>query len=142
MTPDRASAGQVVCVDLEQFRVEWTIPLPGSVLGAVAIAGDELVWCCSDGTLHSGSLDGRSRRSLNTGAAIVASPAVTASHVYVVNFAGRLLAVERKTFQLAWSLPIGEPGPYTGSPIVADGHIFVGTHRDGFVCVGPDEDVR
>lgn len=139
LTPDRAAAGQVVCVDLAQFRVEWTIPLPASVLGAVAIVGEELTWCCADGTLHAASRDGRMRRSFSTGAPIAGSPAVTAARIYVVNFAGRLLAVDRATFTLAWSLPIGEPGTYTGSPIVADGRVFVGTHRDGFVCVGPRE---
>jgi outer membrane protein assembly factor BamB len=140
LTPDARAAGQVVCVDLADFRVDWTLPLASSVLGAVVVAGDELVWGCSDGSLVVAGLDGRERRRFATGAALAASPAVTDERIYAVNFDGQLLALTRSNLELAWSLRIGPPGSYTGSPLVARGRVYVGTHEQGFLCVGEREE--
>lgn len=139
LTPNAQPVGQVVGVALDPFRVAWTFPLTGSVLGAVAVSEQELIWGCSNGTLYVADFEGRERARLELGAPLVASPAVTRERIYLVTFDGELIACSRQPLRRLWSLRLGGPGRYSSSPIVARGRIFVGTPDAGFVCVGEEE---
>ena len=130
------AGGQVCCLDLRSRELEWTFETAGTVLGAVAVSDGELVFACWDGQIYVLDLDGNLLRSRQTHAPIVSSPAVTPVHIYAVNQDGMLVALERRTMEVAWEFRIGDRGRFLSSPVVSHGSLFVGTERQGFVRVG------
>lgn len=131
-----APAGAVWAVDLETFEVVWKHAVPRTILGAVAVQGDELYAGSRDGHLYAISRDGRRLGSFNAHAPIVASPAVTDTHVYAVTIDGMLYALDRFTLEPVWELRISSGPLCVSSPAVARGRIFVGTEQDGLICAG------
>jgi outer membrane protein assembly factor BamB len=148
LAPGMVAEGTVCCVDLAAWKVDWTFKTKRIVLGAVAVAGDRLY--CADclGMVYCLGRDGKLLKSWNSFAPIPASPAVTDKHVYVVNNAGMLYALDRQTLEPTWQLRLGpppgnkyDPG-YLSSPTVARGHVYVGTPGNGLICAGePGEQV-
>jgi len=128
--------GEVRCLDLKTMKTDWSFDLPQTVLGAVAVKEDKLYFGCCDGQVYCLSKAGRLLRKFNTYAAIKTSPAVTDQHVFVVNDKGRLYALDRHTLESAWEFPLGSDGLFISSPVVARGHVYVGTQSDGLLCVG------
>ena len=54
---------------------------------------------------------------------VTGSPLVYNGQLYSINKAGVLLSADLKTGETKWQLRI--PGPFSGSPVVAGGHLFV-----------------
>lgn len=132
----RQAAGQVACIDLERLEVEWTFDTPSMVLGAIVVTGDTVLFGCTDGKLYALDRDGHQYAAWDSGAPIVASPALAGDMVYVVNNAAQLTALERSALRPVWQVQLGEPGVYISSPVVAGGRIYVGTPENGLVCIG------
>lgn len=131
--------GQVCCFDLATMRLDWSIETRGTVLGAIAIAGDDLYCGSADGQLYAVSRSGQLLRTWNSHSPILAAPAVTDEAVYVINQAGMLYCLDRKTFSPLWESRLGTDGYFISSPVIAHGHLYVGT-GDGFVCIGRPTD--
>jgi outer membrane protein assembly factor BamB len=149
LSPGMVAAGTVACVDLATWKVDWTFKTRGVVLGAIAVTDERLYVTGCDGWVYGLSRGGKLLAEWNSGAAAPASPAVTDKHVYVVNNAGMLFALDRQTLEPAWQLRLGpppgnkyDPG-YLSSPVVARGHVYVGTPTNGMVCAGePGEQAK
>ena len=62
-----------------------------------------------------------------------ASPLVYQDRLYSINSAGVLLSADLKTGQTKWQLRIG--GPFSGSPVVAGGHLYVFNEKGEGHCV-------
>ena len=62
--------------------------------------------------------------------AVLSSPSVLESLVYVGSSDGRLYALERSTGAIAWAFRVG--GMVWTSPAVVGGNIYFGSH-DGFI---------
>jgi outer membrane protein assembly factor BamB len=105
-------------------------------LGAVAVAGDQLVAACADGGVYVLDRQGRLLRKWDSRSPIVAAPCVTDRFVYVVNQDGLLHALDRQWLQPVWETRLGQPGRYFSSPVVARGRVLIGTELDGLRCVG------
>ncbi len=129
-------AGEVRCLDLATLATEWSFQLDRTVLGAVAIRGDRLYFGCKDGRVYSLSTRGKELARFDAHAPILASPAVTDKAVYVVSTKGLLYALEPDTLALLWEFRLGTQGYFMSSPVVARGHVYVGTSEYGFLCVG------
>jgi outer membrane protein assembly factor BamB len=136
VTPNRGAAGQVCCIDLDSLDIVWTWATPATVLGAIAVTEDRLVFGCADGAVYSLDLQGRNPRQLMTGAAVVASVAVADDCVYAVNSDGVLWAAELASLRPLWQQRLGRAARYVSSPVVAFGHVYVGTEHDGLQCIG------
>jgi outer membrane protein assembly factor BamB len=88
------------------------------------------------GSTHPGVIalrasTGRTVWSLNTGAAVVASPAVVDGVVYIDGEGGNLYALNARTGKQLWSFAAG--GALVSSPAVAGGLVYLG---------GQEQDLR
>jgi outer membrane protein assembly factor BamB len=130
------AGGAVHCLDLKTLKTDWKYELSQTVLGAVAVNDDRLYFGSSDGQLYCLSRAGTLIKSIDTGASVKTSPAVTDAHVFVVNDAGVLFCLDRHTLEPAWDFRLGTAGMFYSSPVAAHGHVYVGTEKDGLLCVG------
>lgn len=128
--------GQVIAVNQKTLVVDWSINLPGAVLGAVAVDRDELFWACGNGFLYRRNLRSRELDQYDTGAPLAASLAVTPTTLFAVNQAGQLLALDRATWKLRFEHSLGSPGNYVSSPTIFGRHLVVGTPTAGLICIG------
>ena len=142
---DLGEGGAVHCLKLDTLEKVWDFPLASSVLGAVAAVEDQLYFCCGDGFLYCLSKDGQLVGKYNARAPIKTAPAVTTGKnkaVYIVTDRGLLIALDRKTLQPMWEyrlgaeVVLGNKVFFVSSPVVARGHVYVGTEHEGFFCLG------
>lgn len=131
-----APGGTVWCVDLDSLNVDWQFRTGQTVLGSVAVAGDELFFGSSDGHLYCIDKAGRLIGKFNTHAPIVTSPAVGERFVYVINASRTLYAIDRKRLEVAWEMTLTNDGECYSSPVLARGKVFVGTKKSGLFAVG------
>jgi outer membrane protein assembly factor BamB len=131
-----APGGEVRCLDLQTLETKWTYPLPATVLGAIAVAGDQLFFGAQDGHVYCLSTAGKLIAKWNAHAPIIASVAVTEQHVYAVTAAGTLFALERGSLKPVWECALGSKPLFISSPAIAHGRAYMGTQFDGFLCVG------
>ena len=61
------------------------------------------------------------------------SPLVYRDRLYSINGAGVILAADLKSGEIKWQLRV--PGPFSGSPVVAGGHLFVFNEKGEGHCV-------
>ena len=118
------------------LSLEWSFATPATVLGAVAVAGEQVIVACADGWVYVLDRQGQLLRKWDSRWPIVSAPCVTDRFIYVVNQGGVLHALDRQWLQPVWETRLGQPGRYFSSPVVAQGRILIGTERDGFRCVG------
>ncbi|QDU40990.1 outer membrane biogenesis protein BamB [Maioricimonas rarisocia] len=128
-------AGQVCCIDLNSLTVEWTYATPATVLGAVAVAGDDLLFASADGTVHRLDRNGDVINTWESGERVLTSPAVTDDAVYIVTGTGRLYGLTRdlKPF---WQVEVGGARRCVSSPVVASGQVCFGTEEAGLISAG------
>ncbi len=136
LTPLQDPAGEVRCVDLKTWQVDWTFATKATVLGAVVAADEQLVFGCADGRVYVISLAGKLQHSWDSHAPIIGSPAVTADRVYVVNQDGILLGLDRRRLEPVWQCRLGNPGRYISSPVVAEDSVLVGTEHNRLSRLG------
>jgi outer membrane protein assembly factor BamB len=130
--------GEVWCVSLDDFRLRWRFPVERAVLGSVAVVGGSLYFGARDGRVYRLDLDGKLETTWSSFAPIVASPAVSARHVYVVNAGGAIHALERESLEPVWEerlLGEGSEALCVSSPAVARGRVYVGT-GEGLIALG------
>ena len=128
--------GEAWCIDLATHQVDWKYKTDSSVLGAIVAGEDRLFIASRGGTVYSLGFDGKPLGTWNAHAPIIASLALTASHVYAVTESGRLFALEQSSLQPAWETRLGNAGTFLSSPAIARGHIYAGSPEDGLLCVG------
>jgi outer membrane protein assembly factor BamB len=136
LTPMKDPAGQVCCIDLDRWELEWSFPTPATVRGAIVAVDDQLLFGCGDGSVYAISPQGHLLRTWQSYAPIIASPAVAAGRVYVVNQDGVLYGLNRRTLQPLWQCRLGPAGRYVSSPTVAGDSVIVGTEHDRLLRVG------
>ncbi|MFG0333107.1 MAG: PQQ-binding-like beta-propeller repeat protein, partial [Maioricimonas sp. JB049] len=128
-------AGPVCCINLESLTVEWTYPTPATVLGAVAVVDDDLLFASADGTIHRLDHDGNVIHTWESGERILTSPAVTGDAIYVVTGTGRLYGLTRE-LKPFWQVEVGRAGRCVSSPVVTRGRVCFGTGEAGLICAG------
>ena len=128
--------GEVRCVDAATLKTDWTYPLELTVLGSVAVAGNDVVFASRDGRVYRLNLAGKLAAKFDAHVPISAAPAVTDTMVYVVTEQGMLYGLKRDTLEAVWELRLGTKPMFISGPVVARGHVYVGTQSDGFLCAG------
>ena len=136
MAKEWKTNGEVWCIDLATHRVEWRFETDRTVLGAVVAGEDRLFFGSRSGTVYSVGFDGKQIASWNARAPIIASLALTQSHVYAASESGRLFALDQAFLQPVWETTLGSPGTFVSSPAIARGHVYVGSPGDGLLCIG------
>ena len=134
--------GEVWCLDGTTGAVQWKLPVKHSVLGAIAAVNDKIYFGSFDHYLHCVSMQGKEIGKWDAHAPIVASPAVTRNHVYVVTQNGMLYCLGADDLQPAWEVTLGTSGVFLSSPTVARGHVYVGSETQGVLCAGVPSTMR
>ncbi|MCK6470174.1 MAG: PQQ-binding-like beta-propeller repeat protein [Planctomycetes bacterium] len=128
--------GEIWCVDLATGKKEWDFKAKRTVLGAVAAAADRIYFGSRDGFVYCIGFDGKELARWNAHAAIVTSPALTDTHVYVVTETGKCYGLTAGDLEPAFEATLGFTGPFLSSPAVARGRVYVGSQDDGLLCIG------
>ncbi len=137
-------AGEVWRFDLAKLNADgnasvapdWKCVVGDTVLGSVAVAGDEAYFAAVDGYVHC--VDRRSGAPIGKWCAhspIKASPAVGAEHVYVITSVGMVYGLTRRELVPTWEYRVGTGPECISSPALAGGRLYVGTQNDGLVCL-------
>ncbi len=134
-------AGEVWAIDLESGQIRWRFKTARTVLGQIAVSHDRVYFGSRDGHLYMLDADGRERQRWNARAAIIASPAVTDAHVYIVTVTGVLHCLEAQTLKPVWEMALDQSGTqsagtFFSSPTVAHGRVYIGTPSNGLLAVG------
>ena len=140
-------AGAVIALDKKSGAVRWTHPTSDGVLGPVAVHGRTAIVPVRNGEILALDLDATDADSrviwkavARTNARVLAGPALTDTHVYVITHDGYLVVLDVKTGSVLESHYInGEPGEMgmsIASPLVAGGRIYLGSETGGLRCYG------
>lgn len=144
--------GDLAAFDLNTGMPKWHKPLPGGVVGGVALADGLAVAAATDGKVRAFDLTTGDRRWVyDCRAPLFAPPAVAAGTVYVGDLRGTVHALTLGQGTPVWKLDLGtdpavkSPGMIYGGPVVHGGKLYVGTANiDGplaqkptcVVCIG------
>lgn len=135
--------GEVWCVNLATRDVEWKFATGDAILGAIAYDGhsanveDHSIYFGSrDGHLYRVSTSGELLHRYNTHEPVVAAPAVGRELVYCSTVSGRLFCLEKSTLKPVWDESLGSGSAFSSSPILAHGHIYIGSAQQGLLCLG------
>jgi outer membrane protein assembly factor BamB len=131
-----APAGEVWTLDPATGNVLAKVPVKETVLGAPAAAEGRLYFGSRDGRIYCLEADGKTLRSWDAHEPIISAPAVGQDHVYFVTEKGRLYVLDRRTFRPVAEAAVDDGGPCISSPIVANGHVYVGSSNKGLLCLG------
>lgn len=128
--------GEIWCVDLATGQKQWAFKAGRTVLGAIAASADRVYFGARDGFVYGVGFDGKELARWNAHAAIVTSPALTDTHVYVVTETGKCYGLTADELEPAFEATLGFAGPFLSSPAVARGRVYVGSQDDGLLCLG------
>jgi len=131
-----APGGAVWCLDARTLERIWSVEVPRTVLGAVAVLEDRIYFGSRDGRIRCVGTDGRALGEWDAGAPVVASPVVTSEHVVLMTISGRLFVLDRVALEPVWDMAVASGPLAISSPALGGGRVIVGTQRDGLVCVG------
>lgn len=147
----RAAKGDLTALDVRTGQVRWRKEIPtGGILGCVAVREPLAVAAATDGKVRAFQLaDGEHAWIYDCQAPLFAPPAIAGGIVYVADLNAVVHALDLKTGQPLWTLPlakeIGNPGMVYGGVTVHDGRLIVATcNLDGpylgkptaVVCIG------
>lgn len=132
-------AGEVWCLNAEDGKVVWSSKFGRTILGAVAYANGHLYVASCDNSVKCLNMDGKVLLTWDAHESIKISPAVGKDHLFVLTDSGRLYALDLQTLRPAWDMRVGTGNLFSSSPVVGNGHVYLGTSADGFLCVGSAE---
>ncbi len=127
--------GEIWCLNAESGEKQWDFKVDRTVLGAIAVDGDRLYFNSRDKHVYCLGTDGTLINKWNAKEAIITSPAIGREYIYAVTEGARLYGLDKKTMTPVWDVTLGTDPPFS-SPALARGHIYVGTIKNGFLCVG------
>lgn len=130
------AVGEVWCVDLNSRTVDWKFSTSDAVLGAVAGASDGIYFGSRDRHVYKLSRDGSLVAKYDLQGPVVTSTAVGTNHVYGTTATGRLFCLDAVTLTPIWDAGLGGGETFSSSPVIAHGHVYLGTARHGLQCLG------
>lgn len=129
-------AGEVWCIDLASQQVDWKFAARDAILGNVVCGDDSLYFGSRDWHLYRVSLGGQLIAKQGLREPLVCSPALGRKHVYATTSTGRLFCLDALTLKPVWDASLGGGDNFVSSPVVAHGHVYVGTAQQGLRCLG------
>ncbi|MFM9964211.1 MAG: PQQ-binding-like beta-propeller repeat protein [Planctomycetaceae bacterium] len=133
-------AGEVWCIDLVTQQVDWKFAARDAILGDIVRGDDSLYFGSRDGHLYRVSLGGQLLEKHDLREPLVCSPALGRKHVYATTSTGRLFCLDARTLKPVWDASLGGGETFVSSPVVAHGHVYVGTAQQGLRCLGQPGD--
>lgn len=131
--------GEVRCLDLESLKTVWSIPTSAAVLAAIVVHQQKAIFSTVDGGVFIVDQRGQLIHHWDARAPVLTAPAVTDRMIYCVAGDGLLTGLNH-SLERVWNVRLGPPGDYISSPVVFQGHVYVGTPADGLICVGDAEE--
>lgn len=141
--------GSLTALNLTDGSKKWSRKLPGGVVSSVAVKGNLVVSCCTDGSVRAHDVStGDEKWSYAAGGPLFAGPAIAGDFVYAGDLAGNVHAIGLADGKGAWKLDLNAAAGLKnariyGAPIVHEGRIYVGTcnldaegGKQGLVCIG------
>lgn len=133
--------GAVWCLDISDLAqpppVLWRYATDDTVLGAVAMDNHVACFASRDGRLHVvNSVSGETVTTWNARAPIVTAPAVTNDAIYLLTNDGMMYGLSRAGHNPVWQCQVSTGPLLISSPVVAHGHVYVGTEHEGLICAG------
>lgn len=141
ITASATPEGQVCCVDLATWQIDWKYSIPGTVLGAISVVPNGLAFGASDGKVYRLARDGTLLDTCEFAAPIHASLAIGQDRLYAVTDDGHLHCLTIEGLQPIWTLPLAATGHCIASPVLAHSSIFVATEMGGLLRIGSSEHV-
>jgi outer membrane protein assembly factor BamB len=143
----RPPEGELLCIDIKNpDKPLWSFPTGRTILAAPAVANGRVYACSVDGCIYCVHADGAHSGELikkwDAQSPIMTSPAVADGHVYFSTRSGILYALDAESLTPCWTQPLWSQPPQTddvnffSSPTAANGHIYVGSTKDGLLCIG------
>lgn len=129
-------AGEVWCIDLATQQVDWKFAARDAILGGIVCGDDSLYFGSRDRHLYRVSHSGQLIAKQDLREPLVCSPALGQKHVYATTSTGRLFCLNARTLEPVWDASLGDGENFVSSPVVAHGHVYVGTIQQGLRCLG------
>lgn len=142
--------GEVLAVNIADGLVKWRKDVEGGVLSSIAVAGKLAVYTATDKKVYAVDVEtGNPMWEYAAKAPFFAGASVAGDMVYVADLNGNVHCLSLADGKLIWKLDVGKetraPGNIFGSPVVADGKVYVATCNIGaaggaaknvVVCIG------
>lgn len=130
------AVGEVWSIDLVSHAVDWKFSTSDAVLGTIVPTSDSIYFGSRDGHMYCLSMSGEVKAKYNVREPIIASPAIGTKHVYCSTSSGRLYCLDKTTLKPVWDRSLGPGEMFSSSPVVAHGHVYIGTAQQGLACIG------
>lgn len=141
-----SSSGELLALDAATGTLKWQGTLArgarySAVAGLSAIPGRPVVL---DGTVYAGGVSGRMIAIKATGGlpiwdkqiASAYTPSVSGNGIFVVTLANEVMALDRNTGKVAWSVRLpSEKGETWAGPTLAGGNLWVGSNKGRLIAV-------
>ena len=124
----------ITCVSAKSGTVQWSYNEGASTIpSSVTSADSAILYVPSNGITAI-----KPRKDNNTPEIVwqqsqlrpgTSSPIIVGENIYVINRAGVLNAAKKDTGERLWRLRL--EGPFSGSPVSSNGHIYVASERKG-----------
>ena len=133
-------AGGVVCLNARTGKTEWFYDVKDTVLSAVSIAKDKILFGAYDGNVYAISADsGKLKWKREVDSPVLSSPAVVGNSVYAASKEGYIYCINLKNGNVKWKYDtsdvINNP-EILSSPAIANGKLYIGLARKYLLCIG------
>ncbi len=128
--------GELRCLDRQNLKTLWRVPLEATVLGAVVLSGDEVIAVSRDGRISIFDRNGRSRGTGELRCPVIASPVVTDDHLGILGSDGLFTVFDRRSLTARWRLQAGTSGLFVGSPVLWRDRVLIPSQDHGLIAAG------
>lgn len=136
-----AASDGLICIAPDGV-IRWTAPLDAAVKSSPCLIGQtgEIAACTAAGTCWFVDVTtGEVRERIETGAKIVASPAVSGSVLALGQVTDSAIGVDVIAHRVIWTSPLGSPREYTSWTTLPDGSFAATTGRGNVLCLAPSD---
>ncbi|MFC1713107.1 PQQ-binding-like beta-propeller repeat protein, partial [Candidatus Poribacteria bacterium] len=134
------TGGGVICLDARTGNQKWFYDVKDTVLSAVAVAGDKVVFGAYDGFVHAVSADsGEPKWKREVGSPVLSSAAVVGKNVYAAARGGYIYCLDLDKGSVKWKYDVSDvsgDAEILSSPAIANGKLYIGLSRESLLCVG------
>ncbi|HIE29681.1 TPA: hypothetical protein EYP66_20620 [Candidatus Poribacteria bacterium] len=133
-------AGGVVCLNARTGEKEWFYDVKDTVLSAISIAKDKVVFGAYDGNVYAISADSSKLQwKTEVDSPVLSSVAVVGDDVYAASKEGYIYCIDLDKGDIKWrydaSDVVNNP-EILSSPAIADGKLYIGLARKYLLCIG------
>jgi outer membrane protein assembly factor BamB len=133
-------AGGVVCLNARTGEKEWSYDVKDTVLSAVSIADDKILFGAYDGNVYVLSADsGKLKWKTKVDSPVLSSPAIVGNDVYAASKEGYIYCIDLEKGNVKWKYDASDVVDnlnILSSPAIANGRLYIGLARKYLICLG------